>query len=844
MKNSRILRSFKRNSKITINQLLNQTKKLCWMATMLFLLFGSETQALMPVKGLAELQDGRLLGVGNDNLLYVLESHFKDWVQVPNSGSVIGVAVMQDGTILGVGQDKQLWTRETLDSNWELIPNSGSVIGVAVMQDGTILGIGLSNQLWTRETLNANWELVPNSGSVIGVTVMKDGSILGIGLSNQLWRRSSLNRNWHHQANSGSVIAVSCMQDGTIVGVGTDQQLWTRSALYSNWAPGPPLKKMPMQELLAMSEARRVYVNIRSNRSDCPAEGYLATGNLIGQNTDPNSKKAQWYLIPTHHGSQFFYIKNRLTEESLCEESTGIGCNSVWELSSSGNNISSGSLRFGNVDYSNRLDKRGVLYNGHCGSSIYSHYDHDNKVSDWSIYLAPEETIENSPAMEEALSMVDMNQTYQITTETTYSSEEWALIDGVWVLISNEIKDSLECYIDTNDRDRISLRQAGNPEGSFFTFEYAQRGYFLIRDFQTNLVLGKDSYRDVISFAQEENGSDGQLWKIEQLADGSFTMKNKANNQALFVIANQHGAFLNFSSTEASKFNFNKKGSFLTAVGTAEKIRTEQLVQNLANAGYSLVTEAVNEIVTLAANKCALVNLEGDRDSDDISGEFSALVCATQIGEDITLETAVFHSECKGTIDTGMGAKCEIGVFATTVGIDTGYGTTTEFELKGPTVSGCGGLSKNMMCANVGADLVSTSFTFKDEHGNGFGAGVGVGVGAGFNGEYEDGVFSFEIEVKAAIGGSVSFSVNPEYVGKKTYKTGETGYLYVEDKIVAVSNPVYNFFKDDIGDNVEVGINTIETEFTSDGVVVNGLESGANWVGSQFKRTFKALKFW
>ena len=112
------------------------------------------------------------------------------WVQVPNSGSVIGITVLPNGKILGIGTDNLLYTRATLNSNWVQVPGSGSVIGITVLPNGTILGIGTDKLLYTRATLNSNWVQVPGSGSVIGITVLPNGTILGIGTDKLLWTLS------------------------------------------------------------------------------------------------------------------------------------------------------------------------------------------------------------------------------------------------------------------------------------------------------------------------------------------------------------------------------------------------------------------------------------------------------------------------------------------------------------------------------------------------------------------------------------------------------------------------------------------------------------------------------
>jgi hypothetical protein len=46
------------------------------------------------VIGVAQLTDGRILGIGTDNLLYTRDTLTSAWVQIANSGLVIAVAQM------------------------------------------------------------------------------------------------------------------------------------------------------------------------------------------------------------------------------------------------------------------------------------------------------------------------------------------------------------------------------------------------------------------------------------------------------------------------------------------------------------------------------------------------------------------------------------------------------------------------------------------------------------------------------------------------------------------------------------------------------------------------------
>ena len=178
------------------------------------------------VKGVTQLHDGTIVGVGMDNLLYTRATLTSPWVQVPNSGAVMRVTQMMDGTIVGVGMDNTLWTRATLTSGWIQIPNSGAVMDIIQLRDGSVVGIGMDNFLWVRSTLTGGWTQVPGSGSVKGITSLSNGTILGVGMDNLLYTRATINAGWVQVPNSGSVIAVEALADGKILGVGTDNQLY------------------------------------------------------------------------------------------------------------------------------------------------------------------------------------------------------------------------------------------------------------------------------------------------------------------------------------------------------------------------------------------------------------------------------------------------------------------------------------------------------------------------------------------------------------------------------------------------------------------------------------------
>jgi arylsulfatase A-like enzyme len=183
----------------------------------------------------------QLVGIRKDNQLCYRETLTGEWVEVPNSGSVIAITVLPDGRLLGAGSDNQLWYREYLNSEWVQVPNSGSVIGITVLPDGKIVCVGTDHQLWYRETLTSEWVQVCNSGSVIDITTMPNDRILGVGTDHQLyiWNRDYLTSTWSHVPNSGAAISITVLPDRKFVCVGTDNQLWYRNNINSEWVQVP-----------------------------------------------------------------------------------------------------------------------------------------------------------------------------------------------------------------------------------------------------------------------------------------------------------------------------------------------------------------------------------------------------------------------------------------------------------------------------------------------------------------------------------------------------------------------------------------------------------------------------
>ncbi|CAF1361304.1 unnamed protein product [Adineta steineri] len=211
------------------------------------------------VIGVTQLNNGTILGISSDYTLWTRATLDSDWVQIQNSNGVlvggkhldnakvIGVTQLNDGTILGIGTDGILWTRATLDSDWVQIQNSnGAVIGVTQLNypkitgaNGLIIGVDPNGKLWTRIDLESDW--VPaknNGGTVSAITVLIDGTIVGVDPNGKLWTRIDLKSDWVPAKNNGGTVKdVAQLKDGTIIGVDPNGKLWTRIDLNNNWVP-------------------------------------------------------------------------------------------------------------------------------------------------------------------------------------------------------------------------------------------------------------------------------------------------------------------------------------------------------------------------------------------------------------------------------------------------------------------------------------------------------------------------------------------------------------------------------------------------------------------------------
>lgn len=263
---------------------------------------------------------------------------------------------------------------------------------------------------------------------------------------------------------------------------------------------------------------------------------------------------------------------------------------------------------------------------------------------------------------------------------------------------------------------------------------------------------------------------------------------------------------------ETKSFSLTRQplSELLTIPGTNSYFSQEELIAGLNNEGLELVQNTVQQgleqgAAKLRINQCALVYGEYDENANEAN--FGLLMCATKLGDNVTLETTAIYGGCESSEGPLSGAKCEIGVGAAALKVKFSGGEAN-FEIKGPSANSCGALTSDLMCFEAGASLASTSFEITDESGNGIGCSLDAGIGAGAGGSYEDGVVTVGVDFKLGVGGSIEFSVNAEDAAEKVYSVGKTGYTYTKNGIVTASPAIADFFEDDLPNGIQKGYST------------------------------------
>ncbi|MFN8398207.1 MAG: RICIN domain-containing protein, partial [Bacteroidia bacterium] len=347
----------------------------------------------------------------------------------------------------------------------------------------------------------------------------------------------------------------------------------------------------------------------------------------------------------------------------------------------------------------------------------------------------------------------------------------------------------------------------------------------------------------------QNDGGDCQKFKLVSKGDGWYNIIGQKANMAIDVSGgnNDEGGhvcqwFTNNGFHQQWKLvpvngnsGTNTTGSSggVTILGSKSPMTGDQIRSELSKRGLTLVTTG-----TLQPNQCAVFNPKVSADGSAASAQMGCLVCATQISDNVTLNTAAVYGACDASLSNGAGGACEIAVATSDLYVKAN-GTNTHFSVKGPSASACGSISADRMCANTGATWASTSVMVTDDAGNGIGIGVDNGVGAGINGAYEDGVLSFGVNLKFLAGGSITFSVNPQDLGTKLIKGGSAAYIYTKGKLTAAGSQAKSVFSN-IGSDVKTGASVAAVAISREGqkawgTVSNEVSDWGNSVGAFFK---------
>jgi len=234
----------------------------------------------------------------------------------------------------------------------------------------------------------------------------------------------------------------------------------------------------------------------------------------------------------------------------------------------------------------------------------------------------------------------------------------------------------------------------------------------------------------------------------------------------------------------------------------------------------------------LAQDQCTINYSQADTTSTTYNvgakAEFGMLVCNIKIGDRASVKMQAIYGGCDATDGLyGASAKCEVGLYSAELEVDLSPAPTTTLGMKGPNAELCGGVSSSNVCANVGAELASTSASV-ETIGVGAGAKLAIGVGAGADFSIENGVISGSIDLKFLVGGSIEFSLDPAETGRAFYKLGETSYLFAEDAgefvVYAAGPAIY-----DAASVATDGVRDV-AELTSGAAVYLASEAGATAV--------------
>lgn len=251
--------------------------------------------------------------------------------------------------------------------------------------------------------------------------------------------------------------------------------------------------------------------------------------------------------------------------------------------------------------------------------------------------------------------------------------------------------------------------------------------------------------------------------------------------------------------------------SLIAWAGVADKLYTRNEFSAILSAKGVTLQQGAALNQPLKEGECSINYGDASVDNNEFSvsaqAGFGLLVCNQRIGDRLSLKTQVIFGGCSTTAGlTGLGAKCEAGIYKGKMALDLGEGFEQELEVKLPNAEACGGVNTSYVCAELSAELASVSAK-AELAGVGGGAKLAIGVGIGGDFGIEDGVISGSIDLKFLVGGSIEFSLDYETTGKFFYNVGETSYIFVQngaEELIKAAGPAIMDAANFTGDALEV----------------------------------------
>lgn len=199
--------------------------------------------------------------------------------------------------------------------------------------------------------------------------------------------------------------------------------------------------------------------------------------------------------------------------------------------------------------------------------------------------------------------------------------------------------------------------------------------------------------------------------------------------------------------------------SLVGAAGDATRYTPEQVIARFAAEGFDFVSSA-----ELEPGQCTIVYPNALEESQ--SRDLGLLICVEEHNGHELFNVASVYGGCNYA---GGQESCAIGVVAQDVKV---FGKT--FNIRGPSVSGCASVSREMVCGEVKFGYLSKSFALSS---NNIYIGVGVYAGplGGGNASFNNGVLSADVELAGAF--SVQYSVDLA----DSVSLGQAGFEYISD---------------------------------------------------------------